>query len=252
MLESVKEKLPLVGIALVVLVPLALVIWHLHLFGLGKSAPVHHAPVGSAGFAPSSVPALQSSVSVAPLPTAVSTVPAPAPAPALAGRSSMQPVTSTAPVAASISSAPGPASTAAETSATPSPGPSAVSGSASTVRATDAQALMTQFRRMNQHLAAIQQELHHPNEPDHPAGPAREVYRVHRLGETRSAEVGHAEPLAHHVHGWSIEAIGQTEAWLKGPDGKTEVVTAGSRVHGLQVLSVQPDGVATNHGVIGW
>jgi hypothetical protein len=57
MLESVKEKLPLVGIALVVLVPLALVIWHLHLFGLGESAPVHHALVGSAGFAPSSVPA---------------------------------------------------------------------------------------------------------------------------------------------------------------------------------------------------
>lgn len=77
--------------------------------------------------------------------------------------------------------------------------------------------------------------------------------RLRRPERATRAVPGKARDMKADIAGYRLQAIGQTEAWLTGPDGGTVIVVAGQTLRGgLRIEAVAPDGVVTNRGTLGF
>jgi TolA-binding protein len=82
-------------------------------------------------------------------------------------------------------------------------------------------------RHLQQHLHQMDQKAHNPF--------------------ARAAITTHSE-----IAGYRLQSIGETEAWLSNPDGKTVIASAGTHLPGLTILAVAPEGVKTSEGWLGF
>jgi hypothetical protein len=156
------------------------------------------------------------------------------------------------PIPQSFASAP--VQTSARPVSTPeTPRPVPVSTHRAAAQSAPKPAIAKALKTVDQQLGEIHQELRILTVEQ-----SRMDQRLIQLRQAREAtsSIPASAPLlpttARSLRGWSVESIGDGQAWIQGPSGNTHVVQAGMALDGFHVLAVEPDRVLTSRGTIGY
>jgi len=217
----------------VLLVVGGMVAWHL--FG-GQGSAAHHRHAAATGFA--AAPAASTS--------AVPSGPVPPRATPVAGT----PGGSQTPAAITVGGSPGAAYAQTQN-------PASVTGTAPSGTVPVA-ALQSQLQPIESNITTLQQEV---QELSTAMGKLdqRQILDERQTRVRLDAVARDSQPFAgkawnthSEVAGYRLQSIGETEAWLTDPDGQTVIARAGTRLPGLVILAIAPQGVKTNRGWLGF